>query len=156
MIRIVSQSAQHQYDDKERAITTWDEKKCAWIVQTEFETEKIDWWGADNDFPGGYTLKEYVETNPNWDKNPDIVVTWYWHTKETCIKAFGLPHTFGQKPDYWDKQLYPYSATRQWGYIDEKKDNAVNNFGKYARFHEHADRVVVTYNGETLHDGVLK
>jgi hypothetical protein len=155
MIRITSQNGTHQYDSQDRAITTWDHKKCCWIVNPEFEKEKIDWYGKDSDFPQGCTLAQFIERNPNWDKMPDINVTWYWNTKESCIAGFGLPHTFGEKHDYWDKQTYPYMTNRSWGYIDEPKETTVENFGKYCKFHKHADRTLVTYNGETLFDGKL-
>lgn len=155
MIRITSQTSDHQYDSEGNAITTWDAKKCCWIVNPQYENEKIDWYGEDSDFPAGCTLAEFNERNPNWDKNPDITVTWYWNTKETCIRAFGQPHTFGQKSDYWDKQRYPYTASRNWGYIDEPESTTVERFGKYCSFHKHADRTVVMYNGKQLFDGKL-
>jgi hypothetical protein len=156
MIRIVSTNGRHQYDTQGRAITTWDEKKCTWIINSDFEHAEIDWWGEDNDFPAGETLAAFEKRNPDWNKIPDITATWYWNTKESCIKAFGFPRSFGQPADYWDKQHYPYSATRAWGYIDEKEETTVERFGKYCDFHRHADRVVVTYNGKVLHDGILK
>ena len=76
MIYITSQDAYHQYDDNGNAITTWDTKKCAWIVEKEYENEKINWWGRDNDFPAGYTLSEYIQAFPNWNERPDITVKW--------------------------------------------------------------------------------
>lgn len=155
MIRIKSQSSDHQYDAEGRAITTWDHKKCSWIVNPEFENEEIDWYGEDSDFPAGTTLARYIQDHPNWDKMPDIHVTWYWNDKATCIKAFGLPHTFGQQSDYWDKQRYPYSASRSWGDIDEPEKSTVERFGKYCSFHKDADRTVVQYNGKVLFDGKL-
>lgn len=155
MIRIVSQNSTHQLDSEGRAITTWDAKKCCWIVNPEFENEVIDWYGQDSDFPAGCTLADYIARNPNWDKMPDINVTWYWNTKEVCIAAFGLPHTFGEKGDYWDKQIYPYTCSRNWGDIDESKETAAERFGKYCSFHTHADRVVVMYNGKVIFDGKL-
>ena len=155
MIRIKSQSGTNQYDDSGRAITEWHGKKGAWIVLPEFEKENIDWYGTDSDFPGGYTLKEYEDQHPNWEKLPDISVAWYWNDKETCIKAFGLPHTFGEKSNFWDKQLYPYHGIRSWGDIDAKKEDVVKRFGTYCSFHLHADRVIVKYNSEVLLDGKL-
>ena len=47
MIRIICQDGIHQYDNKGNAITTWDNKKCSWIVNPEYENEKIDWWGKE-------------------------------------------------------------------------------------------------------------
>lgn len=154
-IKITSQDGLHQYDEGGNAITTWDAKKCAWIVNQEFEEAEIDWWGEDNDFPGGYTLKEYLESNPNWDKNPDISVTWFWNTKETCIEVFGRPHTFGEAWDYWDKKQYPYQASRSWGYLDYTPTEAIQQLGRYCSFNRRADRVVVTYNGKVIYDGKL-
>lgn len=155
MIKIESQSALHQYDSEGNAITTWHEKKCEWIVNEEYENEEIDWYGKDSDFPRGCTLAQFEESNPNWDKLPNIHVTWYWDTKEDAIRAFGRPHTFGQPGTYWDTMSYPYTASRQWGYIDESEETTVERFGKYCDFHKHANRTVVTYNEKILYDGKL-
>lgn len=160
MIKIKSQSGTNQFDKNGNAITTWDGKKCAWIVNEEYEHEEIDWYGKDSDFPAGYTLSEYEVQFPTWDKNPDISVTWYWNDKETCIKAFGQPHTFLglNHPNifnYWDIQIYPYSVNKSWGYLDYKKEEVVEQLGKYCDFHKFADRTVVSYNGEILFDGKL-
>ena len=35
MIKIKSTDAYHQYDKEGRAITTWDHKKCSWIINSE-------------------------------------------------------------------------------------------------------------------------
>ena len=161
MIRITSQGAEHQYDEDGRAITTWDHKKCNWIVNEEFENEEIDWYGKDSDFPAGCTMKEFLASNPDWDKNPDVTVTWYWDTKQSAIAAFGSPHTFlplghPNSSNYWDVQKYPYTAVKQWGYLSYDKDEALERLGKYCDFHKHADRTVVKYNEETLFDGKLK
>lgn len=153
MIQIKSQDGSHQYDENGRAITTWDAKKCTWLVNKEFENQEIDWWGHDNDFPRGETLDHFLENNPNWDKKPDIVVTWYWNTKEQYEKMGGHPSSFGQSYDYYEKLSYPQTCTRDWGYIDCPKEEVVKRFANYADFHKHADRVVVKYNGETLFDG---
>jgi len=155
-IRIKSQDGSHQYDGEGRAITTWDHKKCAWIVNEEFENEKIDWWGNDNDFPGGCTLEQFEANTPDWDKKPDISVSWYWNDKATCLRAFGSPHTFGADFDYWEKQRYPYQHHKNWGYLDYKEDEVVEALGKFADHHRHASRVIVKYNGKVLHDGPLK
>lgn len=155
-IRITSQDGSHQYDGQGRAITTWDHKKCAWIVNEEFENESIDWWGNDNDFPGGCTLEQFKKDTPDWDNKPDISVSFYWNDKATCIRAFGSPHTFGASADYWDKQHYPYTHHKNWGYLDYKEDETVEALGKFCDFHKHASRVVVTYNSKVLHDGPLK
>jgi hypothetical protein len=155
-IRITSQDAFHQYDGNGRAITTWDAKKCAWIVEPKFEGENIDWYGKDSDFPAGCTLKGFEANNPDWDKKPDISVSWYWNDKATCLRAFGSPHTFGADFDYWDKQIYPYQHHKNWGYLDYKEEEVVEALGKFADHHRNASRVVVTYNGKVLHDGPLK
>lgn len=101
MIRIKSQSGTNQYDEDGTPITEWHDKKCAWIVLPEFEKEEIDWWGEDSDFPGGYTLTEYIQQHPNWDKIPNINIVWSWNSKEICQKTFGIPSSFGEKSDYW-------------------------------------------------------
>lgn len=155
MIRITNQSGTNQYDSQGNAITSWDDKKGAWIVNPEYENEEINWWGSDNDFPAGYTLKEYEASHPGWERLPDISVTWFWDTKLACVKAFGSPYSFGADRDYWDKIRYPYTCTRSWGDLDFSKGQAVNALGTYCSFHKHADRVIVRYNGETLHDGKL-
>ena len=153
MIRIASQSGTHQYDENGRAITTWDAKKCCWIVNSEFENEEIDWWGEDNDFPRGCTLEHFIKNNPNWDKMPDIKVTWTWNTKEQYEKMGGHPRSFGQSHNYYDKLTYPQICTRDWGYIDCPKEEAVKRFADYAGFHKYADNVKVFYNSEKLFDG---
>jgi hypothetical protein len=82
MIKIVRQDGEHQYDELNRTITTWDHKKCAWIVNPEFDNDEIDWYGEDSDFPAGCTLKEYLLQYPNWDKMPNIKVTWKQEPKK--------------------------------------------------------------------------
>ena len=155
MIKITSQDGFHQYDAEGRPITTWDAKKCAWIVNTEFENESIDWWGVDNDFPAGTTLAQFIAQNPNWDTLPDITVIWTWNTKERYQSAFGSPSSFGQSYDYYDKLTYPQTYRKNWGYIDCPKDEVVERFGKYARFNVGADSVKVMYNGKIVFDGKL-
>jgi hypothetical protein len=149
MIRIASQGGTNQYDESGRAITTWDAKKCSWIVNEEFENEEIDWWGEDNDFARGCTLSEFIENNPNWDKNPDIVVTWMWNTKESYQRFGGSPASFGGERDYYDKLTYPFSVTRSWGYLDYSEDEAIK-LASYCDFDKLSDSVKVVYNGETL------
>lgn len=161
MIHISSQSGTNQYDQNGRAVTYWDAKKCSWIVYPEFEKEEIDWYGSDSDFPAGYTIAEYELNHPGWKKMPDITVNWYWNTKETCIKTFGLPSKFLKTSDphyfdFWDIQTYPYTAKKYWGDIDEPKESAVARFGKYCDFNKNADKVIVLYNGTVIHDGILK
>ena len=159
MIQIVSQDGVNQYDDSGNAITTWNAKACNWIVNPEFEKEKIDWWGVDNDFPRGTTWGSFIANNPNWDKKPDIVVTWYWNDKESCIKTFGQPKTFqspqNYNPRYWEDMKYPYSATKDWGYLDYSEEEAIIQCGKYCNFNKHAQRVTISYNGKILHDDIL-
>lgn len=154
MIRIVSQSAIHQYDENGRAITTWDSKKCSWIVNEEFENEDIDWWGEDNDFPAGTTLKEFLRNNPNWDKIPDISVTWTWETKEDMMKCLGRPTSI-QEIEWYAKEKFPNSTTRSWGYIDAPKETAVESFGKYCGFNKFSN-TKVSYNGEVIFEGKLE
>jgi len=149
MIRIKSQDGIHQYDSGGRAITTWDSKKCAWIVNPEFENEDIDWWGDDNDFPGGYTLSEFIENNPDWDKKPDISVTWTWNTKESYKRFGGHPSSFGAESDYYDKLTYPFSVTREWGYLDYDENEALK-LASYCDFDKKSDSVKVVYNGKVL------
>lgn len=162
MIHITSQDALHQYDEDGNAITTWHGKKCAWIVNPEYEKEEINWWGEDNDFARAYqSIKDFERENPNWNKMPDIEVTWFWNTKSSAIAAFGQPSSFlpyhhKNISNYWDIQEYPYTATRKWGYIDESKETTIERFGKYCDFYKKADRVIVKYNDEILFDGKLK
>ena len=153
MIHITSQDGRHQYDEDGRAITTWDGKKCNWIVNEEFENESIDWWGDDNDFPGAYTLKEFLAQNPDWDKNPDIIATWTWDTKESYQRFGGHPSSFGAKSDYYDTLTYPFSVPRQWGYLDYTEEEA-KRLASYCDFDKKSDRVTVTYNGKVIVDEV--
>jgi len=146
MIQIKRQDAYHQYDEEGRAITTWDAKKCVWIVNEEFENDQIDWWGNDNDFPGGYRLKDFIEANPDWEKIPDITATWYWADKDDLTLAF---HDRTWALD----QKYPYSHSKSWGYIECTKEAAVDRFATHCDWNRHASRVVITYNGEVLFDG---
>ena len=159
MIHIKSQDAFHQYDEGGNPITTWDSKKCSWIINREYENERIDWWGKDNDFPGGCTLSQFVKDNPNWDKKPDISVTWYWENEESCVKAFGQPWTF-QHPatcdsNYWKTMKYPYTANKNWEHLDYEEKEAISQLGKYCGFNKFAYRVTVRYNGKLIHDGPL-
>lgn len=155
MIRkIAYQDSRHQYDEYNNSITTWDSKKCAWIVNKEFEREEIDWWGKDNDFPTGLTLEEFEKNNPDWAKLPDIVVTWTWNTKEAYRNAFGSPFSFGESFDYYDKQEYPQKHTKQWGYIECSEEDAVERFAGFADHNKHADDVTVMYNGKLIFNGV--
>ncbi len=149
-IKIVSQCSSHQYDALGNIVTNWDNKKCAWIVVKNFENKEIDWWGNENDFPAGYTLADYEKQYPNWDKLPDIKVTWAWNTKETCIKAFGSPHSFGKPSNYWDLQRYPYTHEQSWGYLDYTKEQAID-LRSYANFDVYADGVTIEYNGEIIY-----
>ena len=155
MIKIKSQSATNQYDEEENSITTWDYKKCSWIVNAEYDDEEINWWGENNDFPAGTTLERFIQDNPNWDKKPDVVVTWIWNTAESYEKAFGSPSSFGQSADYYQKQSYPMSCTRSWGYLDYGEKEAVDRLGKYCGFHEKADKTIVRYNHKIIFEGKL-
>ena len=158
--RISNQDGTHQYDYDGNVITTWDERRCCWIVNPEFEKDEIDWYGDDSDFPSGCTIEEFKRNNPDFDNNPEVVVIWYWNDKETCIKAFGEPHTFQHKsaynPRYWEEMKYPFVHTKTITWMDIPESEAVETLGKYADFNKFASRVVVKYNGKILHDGVLK
>lgn len=156
MIKIKSTDALYQYDEDGRAITTWDAKKCSWIINAEFENEEIDWWGKDNDFPRASKLANFIEQNPNWDKIPDIQVTWTWNTENTCITAFGSPSSFGARYDYWRKMKYPYTHSSHWGYIEYTEEEAIESLGKYCDFHKHADNTRVLYNNKEIFNGKLK
>jgi len=143
MIRITSQSATNQYDENGKEITTWDDKKCAWIVNKEFEREEIDWWGNNNDFPAGQTLAQFVANNPDWDKMPDIQVIWIW-TKEEYWKAFKS-----------NIDTAVISAKRTWGYLDYTEEQAIQELGRYADFHKFAGTVQVQYNNKLIFNGKL-
>lgn len=147
MIRITDQDNIHQYDEYGNPITTWDDKKCAWIVNPEYEDEDIDWWGEDNDFPQGVTLKEYEEQHPNWASMPDIEVTWTW-SEENYKKQFPDWHRF-------PLPSFPTSCTRSWGYIDMSEEEAIERLGHYCNFNKHADNVEITYNGKIIHNNKL-
>jgi hypothetical protein len=154
MIKITSQDARHQYDEEGHAITSWDDKKCSWIVETAFENERIDWYGKDRDFPAGCTLSQFEHEFPDWNKNPDIKVTWTWNTKENMQNGLGRP-TSVKESMWYDSTQFPYSENRKWGHINEPKDTTVERFGKYCDFHKYADNVRVLYNGEEIFNGIL-
>lgn len=156
MIKITSQDSLHQCDIDGNKITTWDEYRCCWIVNKEYENDTIDWFGKDGDFPAGSTLAQFEEQNPKYAENPCIETEFYWASKEEAILQFGYPDTFGAPENYWDKIKYPYSCFRSWNHMDTKKENVVETFGKYCDFNKHATRVVIKYNNELLFDGVLK
>lgn len=146
MIRIVSQDGEHQYDTYGNAITTWDSKKCSWIVEPEYENDKIDWWGDDNDFPAGYTLAEYEEMFPNWREMPDIEVTWTWD-EEGYKKQF---------PDWRKYHIpsFPNTCYRSWGHIEFSEQEAIERLGKYCNFNKFSNTKVI-YNGKEIFNGKL-
>lgn len=146
MIRITWQGGFHQYDKYGNEITTWDEKKCAWIVNPEYENEDIDWWGEDNDFPAGCTLAEYEKDHPNWRDIPDIEVRWTWD-EEGWKKQF---------PD-WRKYsipFFPNTCYRSWGYIEYSEQEAIERLGRYCNFNQFANTKVI-YNGRVIFNGKL-
>lgn len=147
MIRIISQDGCHQYDEDYNEITTWDDKKCAWIVNPEYENEEIDWWGEDNDFPAGYTLAEYERNYPDWNSRPDIDVIWTWD-EDGYKKAF---------PDWRRHPIpsFPETYCRSWGYLDISEEEAINRLGRHCRFNQYAISTKVTYNGKIIYDGKL-
>jgi len=154
MIHIKSADAIHQYDEQGRAITTWDDKKCAWIVNPEFENQEIDWWGNDNDFPAGKTLKDFISSNPTWDKKPDITVKWTWKTKHDMIACLGAPTSIPER-EWYDKTIFPFSDSRSWGHLEYNKEEAIMYLGKYCGFNKNST-TVVTYNNEVIFEGILE
>jgi hypothetical protein len=152
-IKITQQGASHQYDSDGNAITDWNAKKCAWIVRAEYENDSIVWWGDDNDFPSGYTLEEYEETHPDWNKHPDIEVTWTFESIEIMKKAYGAPRT-KKEADWYASIKFPYSYMRNWGYIDYTEDEAIERLGKFCDHHKHSI-TRVSYNGEIIFEGKL-
>lgn len=172
MIKINSQDGHHQYDDNGNIITTWDSKKCAWIVEKEYNNSKIDWWGKDNDFPSGYTLEEYIKLYPNWDKNPDITVQWTILNREDYFKTFReypikenpsmscIAHLLSgseRKHLYMeDKDFkFPYIFTKTWEYLDETEESSLR-LGKYCNFHKFASNVRIMYNEKEIFNGKLE
>jgi hypothetical protein len=151
MIRIKSQDALHQYDGIGRAITTWDGDRCAWIVNKEFEDAEIDWYGANSDFPGGMTLKEYDELYPDFANNPNITITWKYESINALVKTFGDRR-------YWEQNVktFPYLITRNWNYFSRKDvptfeavlTHGSNGFHGYAGFDKGADGIFVQYDNE--------
>lgn len=151
MIKIRSQDRCHQYDESDNIITTWDKKKCSWIINPEYENSEIDWWGEDNDFPQGIALADFIKDNPNWNKLPDIIVIWTWNTKEGMMKALK-----DNDSSWYNKQRFPYSESRSWGYLEYTKEEAIEQLGKYCDFYKHADNTKIIYNQETIFNGKLK
>ena len=145
MIRIICQDGIHQYDNKGNAITTWDNKKCSWIVNPEYENEKIDWWGKDNDSPRGYTLEEFERNNPSWDKMPNIEVIWTWDPE-------GYKKAFDDDPP---KNNNSISCNRYWGYLGYSEDEAIERLGRYYDFHKYAMNTRVIYNEKVIFNGKL-
>jgi hypothetical protein len=172
MIHIKSQDGSHQYDDKGNSITTWDAKKCTWIVNKEYENENIDWYGEDSDFPAGMTLKQYKENHPYWDKLPDITVIWSWKNREAYYNQFQeypqkqtemyqkLGHLFqacDMRHAYEeDKNFkFPYIVSRSWGYLDYTKEQAMEYLACYCDFNKFSTTKVI-YNGEIIFKGKLE
>lgn len=167
MIYITSQSATTQYDVGGNAITHWDNKRCAWIINKPYENEEIDWWGKDNDFPAGCTKAQYEVNNPGWSNKPNITITWSWE-KEAYIKAFGGPwkmfdprwdsvkhlltgadlrHCYTAVPD----SRYPYRDSRSWGHLDYTQEEAIDMAKRYCDLYENATDVSVFYNNKLIH-----
>lgn len=145
MITITSQDAKHQYDNQGRAITTWNEKYCSWIINPEFENETIDWQNDANgisEFPRGCTKAYYLELFPGADNYPDVEVTWYWDEE-------GYEKAFKTKP----KRIQ--QCTRYWGHIDLTEEEAIKRMGHYCDWNKYAYRTLITYNGKTIFDGKL-
>jgi hypothetical protein len=147
-ITIVSQDGEHQYDENGRAITSWNEKYCSWIINPEYETEIIDWQDDMNGiskFPRGCTKAHYLELFPGADNYPDIEVTWHWNEE-------GYEKAFNEKP----KPGEILRCTRDWGYINVNEKDAIKRFGHYCDFNKYAYRVIVKYNKKTIFDGKLE
>jgi len=145
MITITSQDAKHQYDNQGRAITTWNEKYCSWIINPEFENETIDWQNDANgisEFPRGCTKAQYLEMFPGADNYPDVEVTWYWDEE-------GYEKAFKTKPRRIQQ------CTRYWGHIDLTEEEAIKRMGHYCDWNKYAYRTLITYNGKTIFDGKL-
>lgn len=148
MIKITYQDGSGQYDQSGNQITEWNDRYCSWVVLSEYEDayyrEEIDWWGMDNDFPSGQTMKELQELYPNANSWPIIDVRWFW-TEEGYIKEFH------EKPK--DKSQLSYE--RRWEYLDYTKEKAIEFLGKYCGFNNNAERVVIKYNYKIIFDGKL-
>lgn len=155
MIKIKSTDVYHQYDKEGRAITTWDHKKCSWIINSEFEDEEIDFWGKDNDFPAACKLADYIEENTNWEKLPNITVTWIWNTKDALMLSCGRP-TSTSEWEWYNKAKFPFTDSRSWGYLNYTKEEAIEHLGCYCDFYKGADNTKITYDDEILFDGKLK
>lgn len=149
MIRIVCQDGSGQYDQNHNQITEWNNKYCSWVVLPEYEEAyengEIDWWGIDNDFPGGQTMKELQEQYPDADSWPTISVKWYW-TED------GYFQEFHKKP----KSEYQLDYSKLWEYLNYTKEEAIEKLGRYCNFNKNAYRTVIWYNGETIFDGRLE
>ena len=143
MIQISAQDGMHQYDKRGRAITTWDDKKCNWIVNEQFADEEINWWGEDNDYPQGYTLAEFIVSHPDWESLPDIKVTWRWDTKESYKKSFG-------RDTNCNDLVFPQFHTRKWGYMNYTISEAVDLGKRYCGFARLADWTEISFNGESV------
>ena len=147
MITITSQDGEHQYDEQGRAITTWNEKYCSWIINPEFENDIINWQDDENgisEFPRGCTKAHYLEMFPGADNYPDIEVTWYWDEA-------GYEKAFNTKPKPGDLLC----CDREWGYIDLTEEDAIRRLGHYCDFNKYAYRTVVKYNNKIIYDGKL-
>ena len=147
MITITSQDGEHQYDEQGRAITTWNEKYCSWIINQEFENETIDWQDDENgisEFPRGCTKAHYLEMFPGADNYPDVEVTWYWDEA-------GYEKAFKTKPKPEDSLC----CCRYWGHINLSEEDAIRRMGHYGDFNKYAYRTVVKYNNKIIYDGKL-
>lgn len=146
--KIERQDAVHQYDADGNAITTWDDKLCAWIINPEYENDVIDWCADSNgitEFPIGCTRSAYLADFPDAENYPDISVTWYWDKS-------GFMREFHKEPSSEDE----LSCTRSWGYLDYTEQQAIDIVGHYCDFNMYAYRTVVQYNGKVIFDGLLK
>lgn len=143
-IVITSQDSEHQYDKLGRAITTWNEKCCSWVIEKEFEDDEINWQKDEigiTEFPRGIRQRDI---DPEVYNYPDIEVTWTWD-EDGFMKKFGERMKSGEE-----------SYTRTWGYLKLEKDEAINRLGHYCDFNKEAIKTEVKYNGEVIFSGKLK
>lgn len=137
MIKIKSQDATSQYDEFGNVITRWDGYRCCWIVNEQYENDKIDWYGNDNDFPTGCTLEEFNKMNPNYESNPSIWLTVYFD-EESYKRAFGTLR------GYFDR----FSYHRSWNNLDYDFEYTMKRIPQYLKSNCFATHIGVGWNRE--------
>jgi hypothetical protein len=167
MITIVRQDALHQYDADGRAITTWNDKYCSWIINPEFESSQISWQDDVNgisEFPRGCTKAEYLKDNPDADSRPDIEVTWFYKNREDYLKSIGYESEgewkrFLEKTGHSDPTLGRednLTAERSWRYLSYSPEEAIERLGRYTDFNKLAYKVKIVYNHKIIYNKELK